>query len=123
MEKITSLSRWIKLLILFLAVLQLSSFVATMMFGDNERVVDTASVPHSRLHKRHNALSYHRTREAIAAGITRFYHVRGDTNPADILSKHWAYAAVWSQLKPLLFWKGDTADLIKSENQEATPVS
>jgi hypothetical protein len=34
MEKITSLSRWIKLLILFLALLQLSSFVATMMFGE-----------------------------------------------------------------------------------------
>ncbi|MBA6258218.1 DUF2975 domain-containing protein [Colwellia sp. MB3u-28] len=33
MEKITSLSRWIKLLILFLALLQLSSFVGTMMLG------------------------------------------------------------------------------------------
>ena len=95
----------------------------TMMFGDNETVVNTASVPHSRLHKRHNALSYHRTREAIAAGITRFYHVRGDVNPADILSKHWAYAAVWSQLQPILFWMGDTADLIKSEPKTATQAA
>jgi hypothetical protein len=96
---------------------------ATMMFGDNETVVNTASVPHSRLHKRHNALSYHRTREAIAAGITRFFHVRGDTNPADILSKHWGFSAVWSQLKPLLFWRGDTADLIKSDPKEATQAT
>ena len=59
-----------------------------MMFGDNETVVNTASVPQSRLLKRHNALSYHRTREAIAAGILRFHHVRGKLNPADILSKH-----------------------------------
>ncbi len=92
---------------------------ATMMFGDNETVVNTASVPHSRLNKQHHALSYHRTREAIAAGITRFFHVRGDTNPADVVSKHWAYANVWTQLHPLLFWMGDTADLIKPEPQEA----
>ncbi len=44
----------------------------SMMFGDNETVVNTASVPQSRLAKRHNALSYHRTREAIAAGSPRF---------------------------------------------------
>ena len=87
---------------------------ASMMFGDNETVVNTASVPHSKIQKRHNALSYHRTREAIAAGITRFYHVPGDTNPADILSKHWDYPSVWSQLRPLLFWKGDTAELSKT---------
>ena len=81
----------------------------TMMFGDNETVVNTASVPHSKLMKRHNALSYHRTREAIAAGILRFHHMPGANNPADILSKHWDYASVWSQLRPLLFWRGDTA--------------
>ena len=45
---------------------------SSMMFGDNELVVNTASVPHSKLHKHHNALSYHCTREAIAAAITRF---------------------------------------------------
>jgi hypothetical protein len=38
-----------------------------MLFGDNEIVVNTASIPYSKLHKRHVALSYHRVREAIAA--------------------------------------------------------
>ena len=56
-------------------------------FGDNESVVNTASVPHSKLGKRHNILSYHRTREAIAAGIIHFHWLKGDSNPADILSK------------------------------------
>ena len=93
---------------------------ATMMFGDNETVVNTASVPQSKLHKRHNALAYHRTREAIAAGITRFQHIAGTTNPADILSKHWDYPSVWAMLKPLLFWRGDTAPLAK-ENTESSP--
>ena len=84
---------------------------ASFMFGDNESVVNTASVPHSKLGKRHNILSYHRTREAIAAGFLRFHWLRGDSNPADILSKHWDYASVWPQLRPLLFWEGDTAKI------------
>ena len=47
----------------------------------------------------------------IAAGITRFHWLKGDTNPADTLSKHWDCASIWSQLRPLLFWDGDTADI------------
>ena len=60
----------------------------TYMFGDNESVVKNASVPHSELKKRQMALSYHKTREAIASGMVAFYHIPGKLNPADILSKH-----------------------------------
>ena len=88
------------------------------VFGDNESVINTASLPHGKLNKRHNALSYHRTREAVAAGIIRLYYIPGSDNPADILSKHWDYNSVWSQLQPLLFWKGDTAKLIKAESEQ-----
>ena len=84
----------------------------SMMFGDNESVVNTASVPHARLLKRHVALSYHKVREAVAAGIMRFHHVRGKLNPADILSKHWDYSSIWQLLKPLMFWQGDTKELV-----------
>ena len=86
------------------------------MFGVNEMVVNTASHPHGKLHKGHNALSYHKTCASIAAGITQFHHARGDTNLADILSKHWDFPSVWKQLKPLLFHTVDTADLV--ENRE-----
>ena len=78
---------------------------SSIIFGDNETCINTASVPHGKLHKRHNALSYHRTREAVAAGITRLYHIRGENNPADILSKHWDYPSIWGTLRPLLFWR------------------
>ena len=91
------------------------------MFGDNETVVNTASMPHGKLHKRHNALAFHRTREAIAAGIIRFYHIPGSTNPADILSKHWDYATIYPLLKPLLFYEGDTADLVKKADSVDQP--
>jgi hypothetical protein len=74
------------------------------MFGDNETVVNTASTPHGKLHKRHNALAFHRVREAIAARVIRFGHIAGIDNPADILTKHWDHNSIWPILKPLLFW-------------------
>ena len=80
------------------------------VFGDNESMINSATQIHSRLHKRHTMLSYHRVREAIAAGIVHLTHVPGSANPADILSKHWGYADVWHLLRPLLFWKFDTID-------------
>ncbi len=83
----------------------------SMMFGDNESVVNTSSLPHSRLHKRHNALAYHKVRDAIAAKVIDFVFIRSGKNPADILSKHWDCPSVWNQLKPLLFWAGDTGEI------------
>ena len=84
----------------------------TYMFGDNKSVVDSSSKPHAVLHKRHTALSFHRVREAIAAKILKFYHIAGNVNPADILSKHWGYPQVWPMLQALLFWQGDTLELL-----------
>jgi hypothetical protein len=40
-------------------------------------------------------------------------HMPGTDNPADILSKHWAYQAVYQILKLILFFLGNTADLIQ----------
>ena len=79
------------------------------MFGDNESVVNSSVQVHAKLHKRHTMLSFHRIREAVASGMLLFSFIRGPTNPADILSKHWGYSDVWPQLQVLLFWKGDTA--------------
>jgi hypothetical protein len=45
-----------------------------------------------------------------------FFFIPGDINPADILSKHWGYSQIKERLKSLLFWQGDTADIIM-ENQ------
>jgi hypothetical protein len=86
------------------------------LFGDNQAVVNNSAIPHSTLSKRHNALSYHRVREAIAAGVVSFYWIDGKLNPADIVSKHWAYPQVWHMLQPILFYSGDTKELIKEED-------
>ena len=81
----------------------------TYMFGDNQAVVTNSTIPHSVLHKRHYALSYHRVREAIVADIIRFYHIDGKENPADVLSKHNGFQQFWPLIKPILFARGDPA--------------
>ena len=81
------------------------------MFGDNKSVVDSSMQINAKLHKRHTILSFHRVRECIAAKMVGFYFIPGESNPADILSKHWGYSQVWTRLKTLLFWKGDTNEI------------
>ena len=88
---------------------------ATYMFGDNQSVITSSTIPHSTLGKRHNDLAYHRTREAVAAGITKFYHIDGTKNPADILTKHLGYQQAWPHVEPLLFWRGDTAECKRAQ--------
>ena len=83
----------------------------TYKFVDNKSVVDSASIPTSTLSKKSTLVSYHRHREAIAAGYLQFNWKDGISNPADILSKNWEFANIWPLLKPSLFWKGDTDDL------------
>jgi hypothetical protein len=87
----------------------------SFMFGDNQAVVTNSTIPHSTLNKRHNALAYHRVREMIAAKVLGYYWIDGKSNPADIVSKHWGYQQVWTLLKPILFYSGDTGILIDDE--------
>ena len=78
------------------------------LFSDNQAVINSTTIPHSSLAKRWNALSYHRFREAIAAGIVHFEFLPGHENPSNILTKNlpWAKARVF--VEPLLLWKGET---------------
>jgi hypothetical protein len=45
------------------------------LFGDNNSVVVNSTFPTSMIAKRHHLLSYHRVREAIAAGYIAFYWI------------------------------------------------
>ena len=44
--------------------------------------------------------------------------INGVDNPADILSKAWAYAKVWPLLQAVLFWKGDTMELYRPDAKD-----
>ena len=85
------------------------------MFGDNKSVVDSSTKPHAKLHKWHNALSFHHVREAIASKFINFSFIDGQFNPADVLSKHWGYQQVWVLLKPILFFSGNTNELFEDD--------
>jgi len=54
---------------------------------DNRSVVVNSSVPTSVLNKRHNAICYHRVREAQAAGIIRVGWIEGERNVTDLFTK------------------------------------
>jgi hypothetical protein len=49
-----------------------------LMLGDNMSVFLDTTVPSSVLKKEHNAIAYHRVREAIAARIMRFAYIKSE---------------------------------------------
>jgi hypothetical protein len=78
------------------------------LFGDNQSVITSSTIPQSMLNKRHNALSYHHVRECIAAGIIYLMHCHGKSNPSDVLTKFLGWSQFWPLIQPFLFWKGET---------------
>jgi hypothetical protein len=78
------------------------------LFGDNQSVITSSTIPHSNLNKRHNALSYHRVREAISAKVMYFIHIDGKLNPSDVMTKFLGWTKFWPLIQPFLFWKGET---------------
>ena len=79
------------------------------MFSDKKSVIMSATIPQSVLNKRHNMLSYHRVREAIAAKILDFKWCSSDQNKSEILSKHWEHATVKATNRELFDYQGDVA--------------
>jgi hypothetical protein len=61
--------------------------------------------------KRHNALAYHRVREAIASDVIWFFHISGKINPADVLTKFLGHVTFWPLIKPFLFWCGQPSQV------------
>jgi hypothetical protein len=81
-----------------------------MFFGDNKSAIASALRVHGKLHKYHNMLSFHFVQEAVAAGYVHPTPIPGTINSAGISSQHWGYSNVWTILKPLRFFGGDTVD-------------
>jgi hypothetical protein len=58
-----------------------------LMLVDNMSVFLNTTVPSSVLKKKHNAIAYHRVREAIAARIMRFAYIKSEENVSDVFTK------------------------------------
>ena len=56
-------------------------------FCDNDSVVKNVTNPASTLTKKHNAITYHKVRESVAADIQRIAYEPGKYNVADLLTK------------------------------------
>ena len=59
----------------------------TTVWCENEAVVTNTTAPESTLKKKHNAICYHCTREAQAAGHIRVGKILGTENLADLFTK------------------------------------
>jgi hypothetical protein len=91
----------------------------TLMKGDNMAVVLNTTVPSSQLKKKHNAIAYHRVREAIAAGIIQFVHIPTGENYADCLTKPLPITQFQRTVHPTLFRKSIAAS---NSNHTLTPI-
>ena len=74
-----------------------------LMLGDNNAVVLNTTLPSSQLKKKHQAISYHRVREAIAAKIVEFRHIPSWSNYADVMAKPVSAQVFHGLVKPILF--------------------
>jgi hypothetical protein len=76
---------------------------AANVFCDNNSVVINASIPTSTLKKKHNAIAYHRVREAVAAGLLRIAKVQSCENLADLLTKSLSGPALQNLIQKILW--------------------
>ena len=79
----------------------------SLLLGDNMSVVLNTTIPSSILKKKHNAIAYHRVREAVAAKIIHFGHIKSEENLADILTKSVNKTTFYNLTKKCLFRNPD----------------
>jgi len=82
------------------------------VFGDNESMINSSKYRESKLHKRHNILSYHYVKSMISRGFLSLNHLDSKSNIADVVTKHWSLGSVQLLLKAVLGHCGDTAELL-----------
>jgi hypothetical protein len=82
----------------------------TLFMGDNKSVMTNVGNADSQLQKKHVAISYHLVREAVAAKIILPFHIAGDHNPSDILTKMVATEAFHRHARTLLTTTPDKDD-------------
>ena len=90
----------------------------TNVLCDNLSVVINAQFPTSSLKKKHNAVAYHKVREAVAAGIIRIGHISGAFNLADILTKPLGPKQHYDLLKYVLFPVEDNHAMLEESSKK-----
>ncbi len=57
------------------------------VLSDNMAVIQNSTIPSSNIKKKHNAICYHRVREAVASGNIRIAKIATKENLADLFTK------------------------------------
>lgn len=76
----------------------------TNVFCDNQSVSRNSNTPTSMLNKKHNAICYHKVREAQAAEIIRVAWIEGEYNKADIATKTTLSTKRKHEIIDTIFW-------------------
>ena len=91
------------------------------VWGDNESMIKSSTIPESKLNKRHNILSFHYVRSMISQGYINLQHLASEWNFADILTKNWSYQSSYHPLiQPVFHFhhSGNTAALFLDDTLE-----
>ena len=94
----------------------------TRIYGDNLSVILNAQNPACDLSKKHVAISYNVVREAIAAGITECFWLKGRWNLSDIMTKQIPRTPFKTHCDHI-FWRPDFHFRTTNRLDENTPDS
>ena len=82
------------------------------VWRDNESIINSSTIPESKLKTRHNILSLHYVRNMISQGYINLQHLASGWNFADILTKNRSYQSSYHKLiQPIFYRSGNTAAL------------
>jgi len=65
----------------------------SFIIGNKKSVVDSCPKIQSKIHRIHTALSFHRVKKPVLAKIIGSFHIEGESNLAEILSKHRSFSS------------------------------
>ena len=89
------------------------------VWGDNKSMINSSTIPESKLNKRHNILSFHYVRSMISRGYVNLQHLASEWNFADILTKQWSYQSCYRELvQPVFHHSGNIAALFLDDTLE-----
>ena len=57
------------------------------IYCDSKYILDSAKNTDGIIKRRHLVIAYHVTKEAYALGLVKLYHISGEDNPAEQLTK------------------------------------
>ena len=75
----------------------------SQILGDNKAVIMNMQLPSSTLKKKHNSVAFHKSREAIAAGICQAGHINGNQNPSDVLTISLRPNEYYKYIMPIMY--------------------